>query len=232
MPGLGPRLSGLIPADGARGLSTSGLPTVRAYRDTVFGAPASPRFPRSSPPPSWPDSFRPSTSCGIAVRAGRERAGGPTWMPGTGPGMTILGGERRADHDGRRSHRRFLSADCLSTHPHKPTKRAQPGHVRFKRKRLTLAFLSSWSAKADHPRVFKPLESKTKRGRSAFADHDGRERTKRFQLKQTRSSACRHRIPISPRTRAFAHSYCQFVLVVVSYFLRTQPGAGGGAAEL
>ena len=50
MAGTSPRLSGLIPADGARGLSTSGLPTVRASRDTVFGAPASPRFPRSSVP--------------------------------------------------------------------------------------------------------------------------------------------------------------------------------------
>ena len=35
--------------------------------------------------------------------------------------------------------------------------------------------LPSWSAKADHPRVFKALETKTKRGWSAFADHDGEE---------------------------------------------------------
>jgi hypothetical protein len=35
----------------------------------------------------------------------------------------------------------------------------------------------SWSAKADHPRVFvffKRLKNKTKRGWSAFADHDDR----------------------------------------------------------
>ena len=34
------------------------------------------------------DSFRASTPCGIAVRAGRGRGGGGTWMPGTSPGMT------------------------------------------------------------------------------------------------------------------------------------------------
>lgn len=35
-------LSGLIPADGPRGVDASGLPTVYAYRDTDFGTPASP----------------------------------------------------------------------------------------------------------------------------------------------------------------------------------------------
>ncbi len=42
MPGLMPLLSGLIPADGARGLSASGFSTVRASRDTDLRAPASP----------------------------------------------------------------------------------------------------------------------------------------------------------------------------------------------
>ena len=50
----------------------------------------------------------------------------------------------------------------------------------------------SWSAEADHPRVFK--ESKTKRGWSAFADHDGK-MAGRFQPKQTRSSARRQSGP-------------------------------------
>ena len=53
------------------------------------------RQPRPSspgrPPPSCPDLFRASTSCGIAVRVGRGRGGGPTWMPGTSPGMTGRG---------------------------------------------------------------------------------------------------------------------------------------------
>ena len=42
MPGLVPLLSRSIPADGARDMSTSGFSTVRASRDTNFGAPASP----------------------------------------------------------------------------------------------------------------------------------------------------------------------------------------------
>ena len=43
---------------------------------------------RLPPMPSWPDLFRPSTSGGIAVRAGRGRDGGGTWMAGTSPAMT------------------------------------------------------------------------------------------------------------------------------------------------
>ena len=39
------------------------------------------------------DLFRASTPCGIAVRAGRGRGGGGTWMPGTSRGMTT-GGRR------------------------------------------------------------------------------------------------------------------------------------------
>ena len=50
MAGLVPLLSGFIPADGSRGVDISGFPTVRASRDTDFGSPASPRFPRSSSP--------------------------------------------------------------------------------------------------------------------------------------------------------------------------------------
>ena len=42
----------------------------------------------SVPMSSCPDLFRASTSCSIAVRAGRGRGGGGTWMPGTSPGMT------------------------------------------------------------------------------------------------------------------------------------------------
>ena len=51
-------------------------------------------FP-SAPPSSCPDLFRASMSCDIAVRAGRGRGGGGTWMPGTSPGMTTGEGEER-----------------------------------------------------------------------------------------------------------------------------------------
>ncbi len=66
-----------------------------------------PGFPSRHPPPSWPDSFRPSTSHRIAVRARRERGGGPTWMPGTSPGMTTKGGCRRTPAPAARAPRRY-----------------------------------------------------------------------------------------------------------------------------
>ena len=95
MPGLVPLLSGSAGLDRVRGVGRGGLPAHRPGRDTDCGAPATPAFARLPPsfprrhlPPSWPDLFRPSTSRGIAVRAGRGRGGGPAWIPGTSPGMT------------------------------------------------------------------------------------------------------------------------------------------------
>ena len=82
--------------DRVQGVGTGGFPTHRPDPDTDCGPPATPAFARlpprlrrRHPPPSWPDLFRPSTSRGIAVRAGRGRGGGPTWIPGTSPGMTV-----------------------------------------------------------------------------------------------------------------------------------------------
>ncbi len=84
-PGLVSLLSGLNGLDRAKGIGTSGFPTDRLTRDTDFGALA-------SLPPSCPDLFRASTSCGMAVRAWSGRGGGGTWMPGTSPGMTTRRG--------------------------------------------------------------------------------------------------------------------------------------------
>ena len=95
MPGTSPLLSGLILSGGAKGLSTSGFPADRAGRGSDFGTPASRvavlGLAPPSPTASCPDLFRASTPCGIAVRAGRGRGGGGTWMPGTSPGMTAGG---------------------------------------------------------------------------------------------------------------------------------------------
>ncbi len=61
---------------------------------------------KTEPSPSCPDLFRASTSCGIAVRTGDKRAGGPTWMPGTSPISANLlwievGGALRSAASGR-----------------------------------------------------------------------------------------------------------------------------------
>ena len=95
-PGLVPLLSGLIPAGGARGLSTSGFPTLRASRDTDFGSSASTVAVTGDAPVS------PVVT--LPRRHGRTRSGHPrpsagpafpvmprcrnAWMPGTSPGMT------------------------------------------------------------------------------------------------------------------------------------------------
>ena len=103
--------------------SNSGLPGERpAYRRVSDGSVGPGRrfrrtgvSPVSVPPPSCPDLFRASTSCGIAVRAGHGRGGGGTWMPGTSPGMTI-GRERSAR----------LARHCPRPSAHRPARKSKP----------------------------------------------------------------------------------------------------------
>ena len=65
------------------------------------------------PPPSCPDLFRASTSRGIAVRAGRGRGGGRTWMPGTSPLLSGLTSGRALCRQARPSPPPVVTPDLI-----------------------------------------------------------------------------------------------------------------------